>query len=145
MSGMKRKRPKAVVWYEVYCHVFAGLNLLTAWEGLQIARNPHGIIGRFSFLSDLATDQDTLDYLVVMVQATGWTFIGVGLFFGIAAVTLPRTPDNRKTWVAHLVHLVFGMSSGVLLPLCLPVFIAWLKPEVKAYYGVPIRADKDPR
>ena len=73
MSGMKRKRPKAVVWYEVYCHVFAGLNLLTAWEGLQIARNPHGIIGRFSLLSDLATDQDTLDYLVLMVQVAPYS------------------------------------------------------------------------
>ncbi|MCH8979413.1 MAG: hypothetical protein IH945_09270 [Armatimonadetes bacterium] len=58
---MERKRPKAVAWYEVYCHAFAALNLLTAWEGLQVLRDPHGIILRVPFLSDLVTDQETLD------------------------------------------------------------------------------------
>lgn len=113
------------------------MNLFTAWEGYQIARDPMGFIYRMSFLANMTTDdQATNDYLELVVLLAGWTFVGVGLVFGIAAFTLPRTPDNKKTWTAHLVHLVFGMTSGILLPLCLPVFIAYLKPEVKEYYSI---------
>ena len=139
MSG---NRPKAVLWYEVYCHLFGLLNLFTAWEGFRITRDPYGVIAQVRFLQDQAVDQATTDAVVFLVSAMGWTFVAVGLVFGIAAFTLPRTPDGPKTYVAHLVHLVFGMTSGILLPLCLPVFLGYLKSEVKSYYGVANTNDK---
>lgn len=129
-------KPKAVAWYKVYCYLFSALNFVTAWEGLAIARDPYGVISRYRWLRDQAVDQQTTDILATMVRSIGWTFVATGVFFGIAAFSLPLAPDNKKTWTAHLVHILVGATSCVLTPLCLPLLFAWLKPEVKRYFGV---------
>jgi hypothetical protein len=126
----------------MYCHLFALLNLYTAWEGLKLARDPHGVIGRSSYLQQQAADEQTTQIVVAFVQWAGWSLVGVGLVFGLAALTLPHAPDNRKTWIAHLVHICFGATSCVLAPLCVPLLIAWFRPEVKGYFGVESQKSK---
>lgn len=134
-----RKKPKAVVWYKVYCHLFALLNLYTAWEGLKLVRDPHGVIARSSYLQQQAIDEQTTQIVLTFVQSVGWSLVGVGVVFGIAALSMPHAPDNRKTWVAHLVHICFGATSCVLTPLCVPLLVAWFRPEVKEWFGVGVQ------
>lgn len=129
-------KPRAVTWYKVYCHLFAALNFYTAWHGYRLVRDPHEVINSYRFLSDLAIDQATTDSLVFSISLLGWSIALMGVFFGTIAFTLPHAPDNKKTWTAHLVHILFGATSCVLTPLCIPLLVAWLKPEVKAYFGV---------
>ena len=136
-----KQKPKAVFWYKVYCYCFSALNFYSAWHGWQLVRNPYGIIRDFKFLQDLAVDEASTEATVFMVQGVGWSLFAMGLIFGITAFSLPQAPDNRKTWVAHMVHILFGATSCVLTPLCLPLLIAWFKPEVKEYFGVPVREE----
>ncbi len=133
------KRPRALIWYDVYCYLFSALNFWTAWHGLVAARDPMKVVYSTSFLADMANDQETIDRLEFAVRVGGWCFLGTGLVFGIAAVSLPRAPVNKKTWIAHLVHILFGATSCVLAPLCIPLLFAWLKPDVKEHFGVAKR------
>ena len=133
---MKRNRPKAIFWYEVYCHIFGLLNLFTAWEGYQITRKANDIVREYEFFRSQGTAPEMVAYWELVVGLFGWVLMGVGLAFGVAAFVLPRTHDSKKMWVAHLVHLIFGISSVILIPLCLPVLLAWLKPDVKEHYGI---------
>ena len=135
-TGRVTARPKAVVWYKVYCHLFALLNFYTAWHGLKVARDPHALILDVRPLRELAVDQETTQIVANAVAMVGWSLVAMGVAFGVAAFSLPHAPDNKKTWVAHLVHIVFGATSCVLTPLCLPLLFAWLKPEVKEWFGV---------
>ena len=130
------KKPAAVYWYDVYCYLFSCLNFWTAWHGWGFAHDPYGLINAVPYLSNMATDQASTDAVVLMIRTMGWSLFAMGLFFGGAAFTLPFAPATKKSWTAHLLHLVFGMSSCVMLPICLPVLIAWFKPQVKAYFGV---------
>ncbi|HXH62293.1 MAG TPA: hypothetical protein VNI20_13175 [Fimbriimonadaceae bacterium] len=129
------KKPKAVIWYDVYCYLFSLLNFWTAWHAYQAIRDPQGVIYQIGFLANQVKDQQTLDLFTFAVKVGGWSFLCTGTFFGIVALTLTRTPFTKKAWTAHIVHLVFGMSSVIMLPICLPVFLAWFKPEVKAYFN----------
>jgi hypothetical protein len=128
--------PKAVVWYKVYCYLFALLNYFSAWEAFHLVRDPYGLINTVPALGRLATDQDSTEFTLLWVKMLGWSLFAVGVVFGTVALSLPQAPDNRKTWVAHLVHLAFGATSCVLTPLCVPLLIAWFRPEVKAYFDV---------
>jgi hypothetical protein len=132
-------RPKALAWYKVYCYLFSALNFYTAWHGMALVRDPFGPINRYKFLSDLAIDKATTDQLAFSVQAVGWSLVATGVVFGLIAFTLPLAPDTKKTWSAHLVHILFGATSCVLAPLCIPLFFAWLRPEVRRWFGVPAR------
>jgi hypothetical protein len=129
-------KPKAVHWYKVYCYCFSALNFYTAWHGYQLVRDPLSVVYGYKVLRENAVDQATTDILATSVRTVGWSLLAMGLVFGITAFSLPLAPDNRKTWTAHLVHILFGATSCVLAPLCVPLFFAWLKPEVKEYFGV---------
>jgi hypothetical protein len=110
--------------------------LYTAYHGLRIVRDPYGVVNSVRALREQAVDQATTEIVVTAVSAVGWSLLAMGLVFGTTALSLPHAPDNRKTWVAHLVHILFGATSCVLAPLCVPLLFAWLRPEVKAYFGV---------
>jgi hypothetical protein len=134
-TGRVAQRPTALAWYKVYCYLFALLNFASAWKGFSLVRDPHGVINKYAFLREQAIDQQTTDLVAMMVVTVGWTLVALGLVFGVTAFTLPLAPDNKKTWVAHLVHILFGATSCVLTPLCLPLLVAWLKPEVKEWFA----------
>ncbi len=134
--GTVVKKPRAVLWYKVYCYLFAALNFYSAWHGLTIVRDPDGILQRFQILRDQVVDDQTRDLMLFMIGSMGWTLLLIGAVFGVTAFSLPNAPDNRKTWVAHLVHIVVGTTSCVLTPFCIVLLVAWLKPEVKEHFGV---------
>lgn len=130
------KRPKALIWYDVYCYLFSALNFWTAWHALAAVRDPMRVVYGNSYLADRAMDRESVDMLEFAVKVGGWCFLVTGTFFGIVALSLPRAPVNKKTWVAHLVHIVFGATSCILTPLCVPLLFAWLRPDVKEWFGV---------
>ena len=137
-------KPRAIVWYKVYCYCFSALNFYTAFHGLKIVRDPYGVVNSVPQLSEQAVDQQTTEIVVTAVSSVGWSLLAMGVVFGLTAFSLPYAPDNRKTWVAHLVHIIFGATSCVLTPLCVPLLIAWLKPEVKAWFGVGLPLTPNP-
>lgn len=135
-----KKKPAAVVWYDVYCYLFAALNFWTAYHALKALRDPMAVVYGSPFLAERANDQDSVEVLEFAVRIGGWCFLLTGLVFGVAALSLPHAPVNRKAWVAHIVHLVFGASSCVLAPICLPVLFAWFRPEVRQYFDAERQA-----
>ncbi|MDH3492868.1 MAG: hypothetical protein OEM82_04915, partial [Acidobacteriota bacterium] len=51
--------------------------------------------------------------------------------YGIALV-LPRKPFN---WIYGIVMIAIGLTSCCLLPATVPLFLFWLKPETKRFFG----------
>ena len=135
-TGRVAQVPRAVVWYKVYCYLFSALNYFSAWEAYRLTKDPYAVINTVGVLNQAARDQDTTEYFAFLIQAAGWSLFATGLIFGTIALSLPQAPDNKKTWAAHMVHIVFGAASCFLTPLCVPLLFAWFKPEVKAYFGV---------
>jgi hypothetical protein len=42
---------------------------------------------------------------------------------------------KKWVWILHLVLIALGFTSCACWPFCIPLIFAWLKPEVKAWYG----------
>ena len=65
----------------------------------------------------------------------GTVFIVMGLAFFIPYAAAPFLPQKSWVWVFGLVLICIGLSSACCLPVCIPLLIHWLKPEMKAFYG----------
>jgi hypothetical protein len=65
---------------------------------------------------------------VLYVGAAIWTVLA-----GVCGVAL-AAPLRPWTWVFHLCLICLGMLNPVLLLVCIPLAIYWLKPETNAYY-----------
>lgn len=69
----------------------------------------------------------------VSIMGIVFLVLGVPLFFiSIVPVFLPPKP---WVWLYILIMIGLGMTSFCFLPVCIPLLIFWLKPEVKRYYG----------
>lgn len=64
------------------------------------------------------------------------------LFFTGVNVWLPHAPRAKNWHTIHLINLILGALTCVLAPLCVPVALAWTKPEVKAWFASS--ADAEP-
>ncbi len=113
--------PKAVTWYRVYCLASAIMNGALALASLG------AILGRDRLASEAVP--------VWVFVLAGAMFLPVGLVFGAVALWLPTIPPDRRAWALHLTNIVLGVGSVCLTPLCLPLLVAWLKPDVQAYFG----------
>lgn len=65
----------------------------------------------------------------------GVVFLIMGLVFAAPYGAAPFLPRKSWVWVFGLVLICLGLSSLCCLPVCIPLLISWLKPEVKAFYG----------
>lgn len=85
-----------------------------------------------ALMSDRFADEET--------SATFWIVYGAFIaFLGlalagvfVAALFLPAKP---WVWVYHVVLICLGLSSVCCLPVCIPLLIQWLKPDVRAHFG----------
>lgn len=123
MTGTER--PAAVAWYAAYCYIAAAVNLALFFGGVWLIRNASRV-----------SSAEEWQFTAALV---GWSFAPVGLAFAILNFILPGLPRNRKMYTAHVVNIVLGLASGCLIPLCLPLLIAWFKPEVRAYFDEGVR------
>lgn len=62
-------------------------------------------------------------------------FIILGLAFFVPYALAPFLPRKSWVWVFGLVLICLGLSSACCLPVCIPLLIFWLKPDMKAFYG----------
>lgn len=110
---------KTFFWYRVYLAVMTVLYLLVAAFGI--------------FLLVAQPESATRDAMEIYITGIVYTAFGIVLFiiFGVA-LFLPRRPYN---WIVGIILTALGMTSCCFLPFLVPLFIYWLKPETKAYFG----------
>ncbi len=116
--------PRAVAWYTVYCCLNGLLNLALAW-------------GCFYFRSHWwSLVPNSIDYeeAAWAIQMISVTFAVAALVFAAISFTLPSYAGRRR-WEVHLVNIVLGAGSVIFTPICLPLLLAWFRPEVRRHYG----------
>jgi hypothetical protein len=64
----------------------------------------------------------------------GLLMLSAGLFFVVCLLPLICRP-RPWLWVYDLVVICIGFTSGCFWPICIPLLIFWIKPEVKQYFG----------
>lgn len=110
---------KTHFWYRVYCGVLFFLYLLCIGLGLFF----------------IIAQPNTREYNANEVYIMGFVYLIIGVIFAIIsgiALILPAKPYN---WIVGIVMLALGMTSCCFIPIVIPIFIYWIKPETQAYFG----------
>lgn len=110
--------PPVYKWYVVYCIAMALLNLGAAIVGVV-----------FLFAEP---DREMSE---VEANIMGFVFLVFGVAFGVVYAAGPFLPRQSWVWVFGLVLICLGLTSACCLPVCIPLLIHWLKPEMKEFYG----------
>lgn len=111
--------PPAVRRFRTYCVLLCVLHLLVAVAGVA--------------LFFLPAEAMELGRPVVIVL--GITTLFLGLFVAALAWIGLHMPRRPGAWTWSLILLCLGITSVVLVPLALPLLLAWKKPEVQAWFG----------
>jgi len=114
-----RARPGAVTWFYVYAALMCCVYLIC-------------VIVAICFLAGAVEDDE--------MSELGNQFLGVFLLAmglpSLGACLLPLLLTPRPwLWTYDLVIVCLGMTSACCLPVCIPLLIFWMKPEVKQYFG----------
>ena len=129
-ASLNTAAPPAHKWFVVYCVLMALLYLMTAVMGIV-------------FLSVEPEREMSAEEATLM----GVLFLILGLTFFVPFALAPFLPRKSWVWVFGLVLICIGLTSACCLPVCIPLLIFWLKPEMKAFYGrtsAPISAPPPP-
>jgi hypothetical protein len=113
--------PKAVVWYRVFCHLFALFNLLL-----------FGISVWFILKHDQLANEIVSSGVVLV---TGLVCAPMSLAIVVANYWLLNAKLLKNPWQTHLGNIAAGLATCFLVPLALPLLIAWFKPEVRSWYS----------
>ena len=114
-------RPQVIMWFKFYAILMVILYVLVA------------AVGVLFFIPDLVP-ADTAEDAIAMKFA-GVVYLGLGLVFAGVFVVGLVTKGQSWAWIYNLVLICIGLTSCLFLPICIPLLIFWLKPEVKAFYG----------
>ena len=117
-ASLNLETPAVYKWFVVYCVFMALLYLLTAGMGIL-----------FMFVDP---DPEMSD---AEAKIMGAVFLILGLVFFVPYGLAPFLPRKSWVWIFGLVLICIGLSSACCLPVCIPLLIFWLKPEMKAFYG----------
>jgi hypothetical protein len=112
-------RAEMIVWFRVYCAVFALI----------------AFVGALAMLRSLLKTAPSPDAGMAMAFAMqgGLLLICLGLTtLYTASFLLPRKP---WVWTYDLVLIGLGMWHPCFWIVCIPLFIAWLKPEMRLHFG----------
>ena len=112
-------RPGVVTWFKVYAAFLAAIYFALAAVSLVF------------FLTDPIKLEMTKNEAILI----GSLLLVVGLGLAIGSVIPLFAKPRPWSWVYALILICMGMTSACFLPLCIPLLIFWLKPEVKTYYG----------
>ena len=110
--------PSVYTWFVVYCILMALLYLAMAGMGIV-----------FMF-AEADTEMSEAEATVM-----GVVFVVMGLVFAGPYAAAPFLPRKSWVWVFGLVLICIGLTSACCLPVCIPLLIFWLKPEMKDFYG----------
>lgn len=104
-------RPAVVIWFKLYCGLMALIYIAAILISLSLALSGfEGLV------------------FGVILAALSAVFVVVSAL----PIVLPARP---WVWVYGIVLIALGMTSACLLPVCIPLLIFWIRPEVKRYYG----------
>lgn len=110
---------KTFFWYRVYCAVLSLLYLATI------------VLGVFLLIYQPPTREYDSQQIVIVSVA----YIIFGAIFLIASTIALFLPPKPYNWIVGIVMLAIGMTSCCFLPAVVPLFIYWMKPETKAFFG----------
>ena len=112
-------RPKAILWYQIYCWILAIMYLLVALAGVALLLLPASALE--------------------MTEAEKFIAAGVCIALGLpftAASILPMLFHPKPwLWVYGIVLIALGLTSCCFWPICIPLLIFWIKPDVQSYFG----------
>lgn len=114
--------PRAVTWYQRYCQAVMALFVSASFGGVFAALRRDALAERL----ELAPE-------AVVIFAALWGL--TCLFLAFVHFAALRTPRSPWAWKIHAVVLAMGLTTLVLWPVALPLIWAWMKPEVKRFYG----------
>jgi MFS family permease len=117
-ASLNPATPKAYKWFVAYCISMALLYLLLAVMGI--------VFGFIEPDREMSAEEAKL---------MGAVFIILGLVFCVPYAAAPFLPRQSWVWILGLVLICLGLTSACCLPICIPLLIHWLKPEMKAFYG----------
>lgn len=112
-------RPQVLVWFRIYCVVLCLIYLLCAGFSLVF----------------FAADPEEMDMGKAEAIIMGVLFLVMGVVLFVASLLPLLLRPRPWVWVYDLIIICIGMTSACFLPLCVPLLIFWIKPEVKAYFG----------
>ncbi|HEX7774278.1 MAG TPA: hypothetical protein VF435_17765 [Pyrinomonadaceae bacterium] len=110
--------PPAHKWFILYCVLMALVYLFTA------------IMGIFFLFAEPDQEMSAEEATVM-----GTVILILGLVFFVPYALAPFLPRKSWVWVFGLVLICLGLGSACCLPICIPLLIYWLKPEMKTFYG----------
>ena len=117
-ASLNAATPPAHKWFVVYCILMALGYLTLAVMGVV-----------FGFI------EPDREMSAAEAKLMGVVFIILGLVFFVPYALAPFLPRKNWVWVLGLVLICLGLGSACCLPICIPLLIHWLKPEMKAFYG----------
>ena len=106
-------------WYVVYCVAMLLLSVLVAVIGVFLV----------AFADKIGeSDEERLEMLI-----TGAVYAVISVPFAIAFALAPFLKRGRLGWVYGIVMIALGMTSCCTVPICIPLLIFWLKPELRTF------------
>ena len=117
-ASLNPPTPSAHKWFVVYCILMALIYITMAVMGIV-----------YMFI------EPDKDMSPAEAKLMGIVFLILGLVFFVPYALAPFLPRKRWVWVFGLVLICIGLTSACCLPVCIPLLIFWLKPEMKAFYG----------
>lgn len=115
--------PRAVTWYQRYCQAVMALFISASFGGAFAALSRDALAERLALTAE-----------AVIIFGGLWAL--TCLFLAFVHFAALRTPRSPWAWKIHAVVLAMGLTTLVLWPVALPLIWAWMKPEVKRFYGV---------
>jgi hypothetical protein len=113
MPGGPAPTPPVWPWYVAYAILMAIMYLLCAGGGTVLA---------------VAADRDEDRIQGIIMAVIGMPLL---VLYGAA----PLLPKRPWAWTFHLVLIGLAATSACCTPVAIPLFIFWLKPETKAFFG----------
>ena len=117
-ASLNLTTPPAHKWFILYCVLMALVYLFTA------------IMGIFFLFAEPDQEMSAEEATVM-----GTVILILGLVFFVPYALAPFLPRKSWVWVFGLVLICLGLGSACCLPICIPLLIYWLKPEMKTFYG----------
>jgi hypothetical protein len=114
-------RPGVITWFSVYCWILCIMYFVVmAVAIIMLVGDP----AKFGVPAAQACFQGVFLLLVG------------GIFFAAGLLPLLLRP-RPWLWVYDLIVICLGLTSCCFWPICIPLIIFWIRPEVKQYFGRP--------
>lgn len=117
-ASLNLETPSVYKWFVVYCVLMALLYMTTV------------VMGMWFIYFEPDPKMDAAESKIM-----GSVMIALGIVFSVPYAIAPFLPRQSWVWTFGLVLICIGLTSTCCLPVCIPLLIFWLKPEMKAFYG----------